>query len=79
MSGLDTGRTRGSESWLLEGPEGPGQLLGGDTMRSSEAIGLDQLQERPFCRRVCLCEGQVGEERSPESATGETKCPRPAL
>lgn len=30
----------------------------------SEAIGLDQLQERPFGRRVYLCEGQVGEERS---------------
>lgn len=47
----------------------------------SEATGLDQLQERPFGRRVYLCEGQVGEERrgARGSAVGETKWLKPAL
>lgn len=48
-------------------------------MKSGEAVGLGQLQKRPFHRSVSLCEGQAGEERSLESTAGETKCLRPAL
>ena len=50
--GLDTEETGGSQSWLLEEPGGPSQLLGRPLvwgLATSETLGLGQLPERPAC------------------------------